>query len=108
MDDLYIAVRELTTAVKELQTTLPRNEVVEQITKPLTPQEAADFLSVPLATFRHWQTVKKLHPMIGFSTKHPRYDKEYLYKILKDGFVDAQLTNTRERLNKKRRKGINR
>jgi len=109
MDDLSSAVRELTeltAALKDLLPTLTHTNAWEQINKPLTPQEAADFLSVPLSTLRHWQSIKKLQPMIGFSSKHPRYEKEYLFKILKDGFVDAQITDTRERLNKKRRKRL--
>jgi len=102
-DDLHNAIRELINAIKELPN-LIRNNAGEQIIKPLTQEEAADFLSVPLGTLRYWQTVKKIEPMVGLSPKHPRYEKDYLMKILKDGFVDEQISETRERLNKKRRK----
>ena len=103
MYELCNAVKELTTAVKELAS-LIYNRPEESAHKPLTPEEAAAFLTVPLGTFRHWQTEKRLKPMTGLSSKHPRYEKEYLLKLLKDGFVVEQMAKTRSRLNKRRAK----
>jgi hypothetical protein len=101
-ENLHNAIRDLTVACQTLLPALTRINQSDEQGKPLTPQQAADFLSVPLATFRHWQTIKKIHPMTGLSAKHPRYERDYLLKILKDGFVDAQISDTREKLNKKR------